>query len=85
MTLDPLNVVPDPINAYPTYNRREFLKKRYEEPVRAFKKLNNVEEVSEKIKPNVKRPMTAFVRFHSPIRFDPMSDDNVKKYNEEVL
>ena len=29
--------------------------------------------------------MTAFVRFHSPIRFDPMSDDNVKKYNEEVL
>lgn len=29
--------------------------------------------------------MTACVRFHSPVRFDPLSPDNVLKYNEDVL
>lgn len=29
--------------------------------------------------------MTAFVRFQSPEKFDPLSNDNVKKYNQEAL
>ena len=29
--------------------------------------------------------MTSYVRFHSPERFDPLSSDNVKKYNEDVM
>jgi hypothetical protein len=29
--------------------------------------------------------MTACVRFHSPVRFDPTSGENVKQYNLEVL
>jgi hypothetical protein len=43
LTKDPLNLLPDHIDPYPTYNKRQFLKKRYEEPVRLFKKLNNTE------------------------------------------
>ena len=50
-----------------------------------FKKLNNIEEPTEKVKSSLKRPMTAFVRFHSPVRFDPLSNENVLKYNEDVL
>lgn len=85
LSKDPLSVKPDTINPYPTYNKREFLKKRYEEPVRLFKKLNSIEEPSEKTRAGLKRPMTACVRFHSPVRFDPLSRDNVLRYNEEVL
>ena len=37
------------------------------------------------MKGKVKRPMTACVRFHSHVRFDPLSQDNVSAYNAEVL
>lgn len=29
--------------------------------------------------------MTSYIKFHSPIRFDPMSNENVKQYNKEML
>ncbi len=29
--------------------------------------------------------MTAFTRFHSPVKFDPMSPENIKQYNADVL
>lgn len=85
LSKDPLSIRPNSVNPYPTYNKREFLKKRYEEPVRLFKKLNSIEEPSEQAKAGLKRPMTACVRFHSPVRFDPLSRDNVLQYNAEVL
>jgi hypothetical protein len=37
------------------------------------------------VRGKVKRPMTACVRFQSPVRFDPLSPDNVAVYNAEVL
>lgn len=85
LTKDPLSVAADAPDRHPTYDRRQFLKTRYEEPVRRFKKLNNSEEVGEKVRGKVKRPMTACVRFQSPIRFDPLSPDNVASYNADVL
>lgn len=29
--------------------------------------------------------MTSYNRFHSPVRFDPLSPENVKQYNADVL
>lgn len=85
LTADSLCLPSDTPNAYPTYDRRRFLDQKYSEPVRRFKKLNNTEEPAEKVRGNVKRPMTACVRFQSPVRFDPLSPDNVAVYNAEVL
>lgn len=39
---DPLCIPADNINAYPTYNRRHFLKDLYEQPITKFKARNNV-------------------------------------------
>lgn len=85
---DPKALPADKINAYPTYNRRHFLKDLYEQPIDKFKKNNCVGYPAQPLEgkaPALKRPMTSYTRFHSPIRFDPMSPDNVKQYNADVL
>ena len=78
-----MNIPSENINQYPTYNKRTLLKNLYEQPVKKFQKRNIIGYVhsSEPKLDKPKRPMTAFTRFHSPDRFDPLSSDNVKQYN----
>lgn len=85
LSKDPLAKHADPINPYPTYNRHNFLKNLYQQSTNKFKKITNIEQVADNIKQNVVKPMTSYIKFHSPIRFDPMSNENVKQYNKEML
>lgn len=57
----------------------------HEQSVNKYKIDNRIEEVSANLRKGVTRPMTSYIKFNSPIRFDPFSEDNVKKYNQEAL
>lgn len=87
LTKDPLGLPSNKMITHPTYNRRDLLKNLYEQETSQFKKRNNICYVHSneaKAKP-LTRPLTSVTRFHSPIRFDPLSPENVKQYNAEML